>query len=122
MNEFGESDQSDQCCCEATDVDDGQYSERTPSAFALFQNYPNPFNPSTRIEYQLGQRGHVNLTVRNILGQKVRTLVNEWQGRGRRRVIWNGRDEQGEEVSSGVYYYRLKSGALTQIRKMLFLK
>ena len=87
-----------------------------PKEFALSQNYPNPFNPSTTIPFQLpavsgqqsavsGRRTAVTLKVYNVLGELVRTLVNEEQGPGWYRVIWDGKDSLGKEVSSGVYFY-----------------
>ncbi|GEM_PF-2749823 len=78
-----------------------------PTAFQLEQNYPNPFNPSTAISYQLPAVSRVRLEIYNLLGQKVRTLVDQQQPGGRYTVEWNGRDENGSEVSSGVYFYRL---------------
>ncbi|MCK6622291.1 MAG: T9SS type A sorting domain-containing protein [Calditrichaceae bacterium] len=98
-----------------------------PQGFELRQNYPNPFNPTTAISYQLSPMGQaalsdVQLTVYNLLGQKVRTLVNARQPAGRYEVKWEGRDEEGKPVGSGVYFYRLEAGDFTQTRKMLLLR
>lgn len=90
--------------------------------FALNQNYPNPFNPSTRIEFQLADAGKVSLTVYNVLGQKVRTLVSGELTAGLQSVVWDGKNDAGQAVSAGVYVYELVSGKLRQNRKMLFLK
>jgi hypothetical protein len=93
-----------------------------PSRFALSQNYPNPFNPQTVIQYALPFDCEVQVAIYNILGQRVRTLVNEHQEAGYRRVEWDSRNNEGVEVSSGVYFFRLQAGELTQSRKMLLLK
>ena len=92
------------------------------NSFALEHNYPNPFNPSTTIEYQLKTSASVRLTVYNLLGQKVRTLVNTRQIAGRHQAVWDGCDESGRPVSSGVYYYRLQAGAKMQTKKMMLLR
>ena len=96
--------------------------EKLPSKFALFQNYPNPFNPSTTIPYQLAQPGQVKLEIFNTIGQKIRTLVNEVQGSGKHTAIWKGLNEQWQAVSSGVYYYSIKSGEFHEMRKMVLLR
>lgn len=93
-----------------------------PEQIMLMQNYPNPFNPETRIDYALPEAAAVRLTVHNILGQTVRTLVDSYQSAGFRNVIWDGADESGVQVSSGVYFYKLEVGAQLEIRKMLKLQ
>jgi len=85
-------------------------------------NYPNPFNPETNIEYGIKETGFVSIKIYNVMGQVVRTLVNEVQSAGVYTVVWNGRDEQGRELSSGIYYGRLVAGEQSAILKMLFLK
>jgi len=97
-------------------------TDLTSSQYPLAQNYPNPFNPETDISYNLPQGCHVKLSVFNIMGQKVRTLVDEYQTAGHKTVQWDGRDHIGEEVASGVYFYRLQAGEYSQVRKMLMLK
>lgn len=93
-----------------------------PFRYALEQNYPNPFNPETIIKFQLPAAGRVTLAVYNILGQKVRTLVNERREAGFYEAVWNGRDERGGQLASGVYIYHLRAGSYQQVRKMIFLK
>ncbi len=93
-----------------------------PTEFGLSQNYPNPFNPVTTIRYSLPHRSHVTLTVHNILGQKVATLVNTLRPPGNHTARWNGRDSRGRAVSSGVYFYRLTTEGFVDTRKMLLLK
>lgn len=93
-----------------------------PVAYALDQNYPNPFNPTTTIRYQLSKRGDVVLEVYNVLGQKVRTLVQHEQRTGEHAVQWQGDDDRGLRVASGVYIYRLHAGDFTASRKLLLLR
>ncbi len=90
--------------------------------FRLFQNYPNPFNPSTVITYSVAQSGEVTLRIFNTLGQVVRTLVNERKPAGEYSLTWDGRDDAGQLLSSGPYFYRLKVGEAVETRRMLFLK
>jgi len=95
--------------------------------FRLFQNYPNPFNPETAISYQLSPTGqaalsYVELAVYNSLGQKIRTLVQTRQPAGRYQVKWDGRDEAGREVGSGIYIYRLKAGQYSIGKKMILIR
>ncbi|MBD3218614.1 MAG: T9SS type A sorting domain-containing protein [candidate division Zixibacteria bacterium] len=93
-----------------------------PEQFNLAQNAPNPFNPTTDISYALPEAGMVNVEVYNILGQQVKTLVNEYQDAGNYTVTWNGDDEFGSTVASGVYFYRLTSGQYKEIKKMVMMK
>ncbi|MFH0930742.1 MAG: cohesin domain-containing protein, partial [Candidatus Zixiibacteriota bacterium] len=93
-----------------------------PREFSLSQNRPNPFNPVTSIEYSLPTRSHVVLEVYNLLGQKVTTLVNEEQEAGAHQAIWDGKDKEGNSVSSGVYFYRMKSNSFSEVKKMVLMK
>ncbi len=93
-----------------------------PAPVILKQNYPNPFNPSTKICYTLKNAGQTELSVYNIKGQKVATLVKEVKTAGTHEIIWNGQDYQGENVSSGIYFYRLKSGTSSITKKMILMK
>ena len=85
-------------------------------------NYPNPFNPNTTISYQINQSGKVELSVYNIKGQKVKTLINEFKQTGKHSVVWNGKDNNSKRVSSGVYLYKITSSKKTVVKKMLMLK
>jgi hypothetical protein len=93
-----------------------------PYDFALYQNYPNPFNPATVIRYELPVESNIAIRIHNILGQEVKTLVNEEQAAGVRQVIWNGRNNAGASVASGVYFYRLQAGDFVDTKKLLLLK
>ena len=90
--------------------------------FRLFQNFPNPFNPATTISYHLPKDAKVNLQIYNLLGQEVRTLVNQTQTAGDNLVVWDGKDDSGQIVNSGLYIYRLETENTAIHRKMLFLK
>ena len=94
----------------------------TPSIISLSQNYPNPFNPSTTISFNLKEAGQVTLEVYNIKGQKVRTLVNEHKDVGRYNIEWNGKNDNNQSVSSGMYFYKMKSGVYTDTKKMILMK
>ncbi|MBD3401733.1 T9SS type A sorting domain-containing protein [candidate division GN15 bacterium] len=93
-----------------------------PEEVALHQNYPNPFNPETRIAFELPVSGRVRLSVYNVLGQEVTTLIDSDLGAGRHEVSWRGTDRSGQAVSSGIYLYRLETQAQVLTRKMMLLK
>ena len=105
----------------ATDVP-YDYEPTVPADFRLSHNYPNPFNPSTAIEFSLPERGQTALTVYNLLGRTVCTLVDKLLPAGDYTLRWDGMDESGQDVASGVYIYRLTSGEFTQSRKMLLVR
>ncbi|NIM65316.1 MAG: T9SS type A sorting domain-containing protein [Candidatus Latescibacteria bacterium] len=88
----------------------------------LHQNYPNPFNPSTNISFFLAKPANVLLTIYNVKGQRVRTLLNGRKEFGKHTVVWDGRNDQGTQTSSGVYYYRLKAGDRVFTKKLTLLK
>jgi hypothetical protein len=97
-------------------------SAEAPYEFTVRQNYPNPFNPSTTIEYQLPERSEVSLVVYNTLGQKIRTLLNHTVEAGFQRVTWDGRDDKGQTVSSGIYIYHFAAGDYKTVQRMVLLK
>jgi len=97
-------------------------SSTVPSAFKLEQNYPNPFNPSTTINYDLAKSGQVRLDIYNLIGQRVKTLVNDVQSAGSWKVVWNGKDDVGSSVASGVYFYRLAGPNVVLTKKMVLMK
>ncbi len=98
--------------------------QSTPREFALHQNFPNPFNPDTTIKYDLAESADVTLQIYNVLGQVVRTLVaSEAQNAGRYQIRWNGMDERGVPVSSGIYFYQIAAdGKFSDVRKLMLLK
>ncbi|NIR65457.1 MAG: T9SS type A sorting domain-containing protein, partial [Aliifodinibius sp.] len=110
----------------STPLDDPVTNE-LPTTTLLYPNYPNPFNPATAIRYQLSPAGqgasnNVELTIYNLLGQKVRTLVKARQSAGSYQVEWHGRDDFGRSVSSGIYIYRLRVGDYVKSRQMVLLR
>lgn len=93
-----------------------------PENLTLFQNYPNPFNPNTVIEFALPKDCWVKVEVFNLLGQKVRTLADKAMKKGIKKIIWDGKNEKGAEVSSGIYFYRIKTDEFTGVKKMVLIK
>jgi hypothetical protein len=93
-----------------------------PLRFELSQNYPNPFNPSTTIQYYLPKREKVILEIFNLLGERVRVLADGEQTAGEHTVTWGGKDKSGENLPSGIYFYRLKGRDFSETKKMLLLK
>jgi hypothetical protein len=100
----------------------GEWEGIVPGVFKLFQNYPNPFNPTTRIEFTLEQASEVRLEVYNVLGQKIRTLLEGYFPNGSHEAEWDGMTESGAKVSSGIYFYRLSTNEFSRTRKMMLMK
>jgi parallel beta-helix repeat protein len=123
-----ESDYSNELTVLATEVGEVTEEENRPPVFQLFQNYPNPFNSSTVIWYRLPDVGYqpaeVEITIYNLLGKLVRTLVKTRQYPGEHKVLWDGRDDSGKEVASGIYFYRMKVSGLELVKpkKMVLLR
>ncbi|GEM_PF-6938102 len=98
-----------------------------PAVFALHENFPNPFaassfNPQTLLRYELPQRANVKLVIYNLLGEKIRTLVDAPEAAGLKQISWDGANDAGEKAASGVYLYRLEAGAFTATRKLMFIR
>jgi methionine-rich copper-binding protein CopC len=93
-----------------------------PDEFGLHQNAPNPFNPTTMILYDLPKATNVRMEVYNLLGQNVKTLVNSFQEAGTQSVIWDGTDNDGYQVASGMYFYRIEADDFQATKKMMMLK
>ena len=93
-----------------------------PQEFALHQNYPNPFNPVTRIRYDLPENSMVNITVYDMLGREVNTLVNQVQDAGFKSIIWDATNDYGKSVSAGIYLYQIQAGDFMRTEKMVLLK
>tara|TARA_A100001011_G_scaffold400679_1_gene517519 strand:- start:3786 stop:4430 length:645 start_codon:yes stop_codon:yes gene_type:complete len=96
--------------------------EISPDHFTLYQNYPNPFNPSTIISYNLPKDSHVNISIFDVLGRKVKTLTNHYMKAGKNKVQWNGENDHGKLLAAGVYIYKIQSGGYNQSKKMILVK
>ena len=102
---------------------DPNYDESIlPASFNLNQNYPNPFNPITSIQYELPEDALVNITIYDMMGRNVKTLINGLQKAGYRSVQWNATNSSNEPVSAGLYIYTIQSGNFLQTRKMVLVK
>jgi len=99
-----------------------EFVDALPTKFALKQNYPNPFNPTTSIAFEMPAEQDVRLSVYNMLGQNIRTLVSDHRSAGRYTVLWDGRDDSGNMVGSGVYFYNIQAGTFNKTAKMVLLK
>jgi len=104
--------------CEQVSIID----ETLPVSYNLYNAYPNPFNPVTTLRYDLAENSYVNVTVYDMLGRKVRTLVNTTQEAGFKSIIWNTTNNQGQPVSAGLYLYTIEAGEFRQTKKMVLLK
>jgi len=93
-----------------------------PRKYLLNQNYPNPFNPVTTLRYDLPENGHVNITIYDMMGRQVKTLVNQAQDTGYRSVIWDATNDYGKPVSAGIYLYQIQAGEYISTKKMVLLK
>ena len=93
-----------------------------PFVFLLNQNHPNPFNLQTNITYSVSTTGRVNLTIYDLLGRRVRTLADENQAPGEKSLNWDGKDDKGNTVASGIYLYKIETGEFTETKKMMLLK
>ena len=93
-----------------------------PTKVKLNQNYPNPFNPITKISYEMPSDGFVRVSILDMMGREVKTLVESSQVSGMRSVTWNATDNNDQPVSAGVYLYKIQTREITKTRKMVFLK
>ena len=96
--------------------------EAIPAEYSLSQNYPNPFNPTTKIDFTLPRSDDVNVTIYNLVGQQIKVLVNSNLEYGFHTVTWNGLDQLGRPVASGVYFSELRTRNFRKTKKMLLLK
>ncbi len=101
---------------------DGKIEVSIPTRHMLEQNYPNPFNPITTIKYQLAEAGNISLNIYDTMGRLIKTLVNEKKEVGYHSVVWDGKDENGAAVSSGIYLYRIQTGDYTETKQCIMLK
>ena len=93
-----------------------------PDEFAIHQNYPNPFNPVTTLRYDLPEQGHVRITIYDMLGRDVKTLINEYQDPGYRSIIWDATNDYGKPVSAGMYLYQIEANNFLKTKKMILVK
>ena len=105
-----------------TKVEDEESLSAKPAEFFLSQNYPNPFNANTIIEFAIPKNSKVNLSIYNILGQKITTLLDEVKDPGFYKIIWNGNDQEGHVVATGVYFYKLQTDEFIESKKMILLR
>ena len=103
-------------------MEEGPVVLDTPTRYAISANYPNPFKPSTKIDFALPESQHVQIMIFSIDGRRVATLKNESMSAGRYTATWMGKDDQGEPVGSGIYFYRIQAGDFSRIQKMTLLK
>ncbi len=99
----------------------GENDSHVPDSYRLEQNYPNPFNPETTIRFSLARQKYINLQIYNTSGQLIRTLISGKMGAGEHQIIWNGLNEKGQVVASGIYFYQLNAGNFKATKKMLFI-
>jgi flagellar hook assembly protein FlgD len=93
-----------------------------PTEYTLYQNHPNPFNPETNIEFALPKPEQVRLRIFDVYGREVRFLFTMWLQAGLHAVKWDGRDDDGVAVGSGVYFYRLQAGSFTETKKLVLMR
>lgn len=93
-----------------------------PSRYELAQAYPNPFNPTTNISYKIARGGHVSLVIYDVLGREIKTLVNKEMAPGEYHLTWDGTDNFGKSVGSGIYFYQLRTGDFTKVQKVTLMK
>jgi len=105
-----------------TAVEEARHAHAMPEAFALHANSPNPFNPSTNIQYEVSRSVEVKLEIFDMMGRHVRALVQERQPAGHYAITWDGRNEHGEQVGSGIYLYQLNAGDFVQARRMALVR
>jgi len=96
--------------------------EALPSTYTLHQNYPNPFNPTTTIRYDLPEQAMVLITIYDITGRKIRSLINKQKEPGYRSVVWDARNNAGVQVGTGIYFFSIRTGDYSKTRKMLLVK
>ena len=93
-----------------------------PAEFTLYRNFPNPFNPTTTLRYNLPINAKVKLVIYDLLGRAIKTLVNRVEETGLKSVVWDGNNDAGQPVSSGIYLYRIQAGDFSKSFKMVLLK
>jgi flagellar hook assembly protein FlgD len=106
-----------------TRISENRNPKALPESYVLEQNYLNPFNPTTSIGFSLSEAGNVRIEIFNMLGQRIKTLVNKSMGAGHHEVIWDARDDSGRAVATGIYFYHLKTNHnVNLVKKMILMK
>ena len=105
-----------------SDVSVVEPTDMLPSRLSLIQNYPTPFNPETRISFKLAEKSHVSITIYDMLGRNIKTLINQTQDAGYRSVIWDATNDYGKPVSAGIYLYQIQAGEYISTKKIVMLK
>ena len=105
-----------------SDVSVVEPTDMLPSRLSLIQNYPSPFNPETRISFKLAEKSHVSITIYDMLGRNIKTLINQTQDAGYRSVIWDATNDYGKPVSAGIYLYQIQAGEYISTKKIVMLK
>jgi hypothetical protein len=103
-------------------AEDAEELAQIPDKFDLHQNFPNPFNPETEIRFDLPEEAHVQVIIFDLLGREVRTLVDKNAAAGYHSVVWDGRDNSGQAVASGVYLYRMSAGNFREVKKLTLVR
>jgi hypothetical protein len=98
------------------------YNEILPRNFVVYPAFPNPFNPVITLRYELPENGHVNITIYDMLGRQVKTLINQTQDAGYKSLIWDATNDYGKPVSAGIYLYQIQAGEYISTKKMVLLK
>jgi hypothetical protein len=96
--------------------------QQIPGEMNLYQNYPTPLNPSTVIGYKLSASSNLKLMIFNVLGQKIKTLMNFFQNASEHSLVWDATDDRSKPVSSGIYFYSLQTNKMTSQKKMLLIR
>ena len=109
-------------CIEACFLASNNVNNQLPHAFNVYSNYPNPFNSSTTLRYDLPEDALVNITIYDIMGRIVRTLINNQQNAGFKSIQWNATNNVGTSLSAGLYLYKIQADNFAQTRKMVLLK
>jgi hypothetical protein len=125
VDKYGNDDNHPICITvseQSVDAADDFDADNVTHPIALHQNYPNPFNPSTTIEFYLDRTADVELHVFNVIGQRVRLFDLGQLGRGIHSTVWDGKDDAGNSLPSGLYFYRMEAGSQTHLKKMILLK
>ena len=105
-----------------TEINIPSQNINVPKEYSLEQNYPNPFNPVTTIKFDLPRQTFVSLSIYNVLGQKIRSLINEVKSAGHHQVDWNGVDDKRQQVAGGIFFYQLKTDEYLGTKKMILLR